>query len=98
MRVLHAILAGTVVGGIAGWWAMGHPGYETTEQALARLQASQKTRAPALYRWRDDQGVLHLTDTPPKGRKYETVALREDVNIVPMATPEAETGEAPPTR
>jgi len=94
MRLIHAILAGVVVGGFAGWWALGHPGYETTEQQLQRLEASQKAAGPALYRWRDDRGVLQLTDTPPKGRKFEKVTLREDVNIVPMAPPEPES--APP--
>ena len=28
---------------------------------------------PVLYRWRDDAGVLQVTEQPPKGRKYETV-------------------------
>jgi hypothetical protein len=85
MRLAHAVLAGLVAGGIAGWWALGHPGYETAEQKLRRLEAHEQARQPALYRWRDDKGVLHLTDTPPKGRKYEKVALREDLNIIPMA-------------
>lgn len=85
MRLVHALLGGVVVGGLAGWWAMGHPGYETTEQQLQRMEAMQQARDPGLYRWRDEKGVLHITDTPPKGRKYEKVALREDVNIVPMA-------------
>lgn len=93
MRLVHAIVAGVVVGGAVGWWAMGHPGYETTEQALSRLEAHQKTRGPVLYRWRDENGVLHLTDTPPKNRKYEKVASRDDINIIPMA-PEPE--PAPP--
>ena len=26
-----------------------------------------------LYRWRDEAGVLHVTDQPPAGRKYEKV-------------------------
>jgi len=47
-------------------------------------------QAPALYRWRDDQGVLQITDRPPSGRPYERVRLREDQNVVPMAPPEPE--------
>ena len=77
-----------VAGGL--WWSLGHPGYETTEQKLARLEAMEKVAQPALFRWRDGNGVLHLTDTAPKGRKFEKVELREDVNIVPMAPPEPE--------
>lgn len=36
-----------------------------------------------LYRWRDDQGREHITDKPPKGRPYETVTYRSDINVVP---------------
>jgi hypothetical protein len=28
---------------------------------------------PVLYRWRDANGVLQITEEPPKGRKYERV-------------------------
>ena len=93
MKPMHGVVAVVAVAA-ASWWLMGHPGYETTEQALARLEASQKAAQPALYRWRDDKGVLQITDTAPKGRNYEKVALREDVNIVPMA-PEPEPAPAP---
>lgn len=93
MRLGHVLLAGALAGGAVGWWSLGHPGYETSEQKLQRLEAAQKAREPSLYRWRDDQGVLHVTDTPPTGRKYEKVALREDVNIVPMAPEAAAEGQ-----
>lgn len=43
--------------------------------------------APAVYRWTDDRGVVQLTDTPPRGRPYETVRLRHDQNVVPTTNP-----------
>lgn len=43
--------------------------------------------APAVYRWKDDQGVVQLTDTPPTDRPYETVRLRHDQNVVPTTNP-----------
>ena len=43
--------------------------------------------APAVYRWRDEQGVLHVTDTPPKDREYEEVRVDPDTNVVPSTLP-----------
>ncbi|CAN4280237.1 DUF4124 domain-containing protein [Pseudoxanthomonas sp. LjRoot125] len=28
---------------------------------------------PSLHRWRDDAGVLQITEQPPKGRRYERI-------------------------
>ena len=72
------------------WWALGHPGYETGEQRAVRIEAEQQAveaAKPKLYRWRDANGVLQLTDTPPKGRKYKVVDLeaQENVNVIPMS-------------
>jgi hypothetical protein len=38
-----------------------------------------------LYRWRDDQGRIQVTDKPPKGRPYEEVRYRADANVMPGA-------------
>ncbi len=85
MRAIHAIIAGILFGGGIGWWVLGHPGYETEAQFQARVQKVEKAAEPVLYRWRNAEGVLHLTSEPPKGRKYERVKMREDVNVIPMA-------------
>lgn len=87
MRTIHALLAGLLLGALAWWW-MGHPGYVSREQRLERLEAEAKANEPRLYRWRDANGVLQVTSTPPpKGIKAERVELREDVNVVPMSPP-----------
>lgn len=36
-----------------------------------------------LYRWRDVQGRVQITDQPPKDRPYEEVRYRADANVVP---------------
>jgi hypothetical protein len=87
MRAIHAIAGGLLLGGGLGWWALGHPGYETDAQRQARMVAAREAATPKLYRWHDANGVLQLTSTPPKGRKYERVEMREDVNVVPMSPP-----------
>lgn len=85
MRAIHAIAGGLLLGGGIGWWTLGHPGYETDAQYQARVEAVRKAEEPKLYRWRDAKGVLQLTSEPPQGRKYETVKMREDVNVIPMS-------------
>jgi hypothetical protein len=87
-----ALAAGVAVGGAVAWWQLGHPGWQTmdqkvaaAEQADAAAKNARHAAEPALYRWRDANGVLQLTDKPPKGRKYEKVRIREDQNIIPMS-------------
>lgn len=92
IRFGWALAAGIAVGGAIGWWQLGHPGWQTMEQKVAATEQSEAdakrehhAAAPALYRWRDANGVLQITDRAPKGRKYEKFKLREDQNIIPMS-------------
>ena len=89
MKAAHWLIALLAVAAVC-WWALGHPGYETRQQRVARVEAEQQAieaAKPKLYRWHDRNGVLQLTDTPPKGRKYELVDLQaqENVNVIPMS-------------
>jgi hypothetical protein len=43
--------------------------------------------APVVYRWRDDAGVVQLTDKPPSGRRYEEVRIDSQQNVVPTTLP-----------
>ena len=90
MRAGVAVIAGLALGAALGWWKLDHPGFETADQAQARAvkaEATAEAAKPRLYRWRDGNGVLQLTDKPPKGRKYELVSMREDINVIPMSPP-----------
>ena len=60
----------------AAWWSM----RESPEQARAKQQRAEQAAAeiaedarPVLYRWRDADGVLHVTDQPPAGHEYERI-------------------------
>ncbi|MBE2291037.1 MAG: DUF4124 domain-containing protein [Xanthomonadaceae bacterium] len=78
MRAAWAILAGLAAGaGLA--WGMGRD-QAPHRSPDARLRAERAAAAQAedtlrpLFRWRDDAGVLQVTDQPPKGRPYERIA------------------------
>ncbi|BCT91831.1 hypothetical protein LYSHEL_08550 [Lysobacter helvus] len=69
--------------GLAGvaalaWYAARDPSADSgpaaeRRDAAIRANAEAASDAGVLYRWRDAHGVLQITDTPPKGRKYERV-------------------------
>ena len=73
------LLGLALVGGLA-WWAARGPDEEA--RAEARRQRAEHAAAqlaedarPVLYRWRDADGVLHVTDAPPRHGRYERVPL-----------------------
>lgn len=76
MRALWAIVAGVALGaGVAWWLAREAPEKQVEKQRRAeRAAAAQAEDArPSLYRWRDEAGVLQITDKPPEGRPFERV-------------------------
>lgn len=76
MRLAWAIVAGLLLGiGLAWWLSREDPGKsQAREQRAQRAAAAQARDArPALYRWRDDAGVLQITDKPPANRRYERI-------------------------
>lgn len=76
MRALWAIVAGITLGaGVAWWLAREAPEKQAEKQRRAeRAAAAQaKDARPSLYRWRDEAGVLQITDKPPKGRSFERI-------------------------
>lgn len=85
MRTWLAIVAGVALGGGIAWW-LAHESPEAEARKQAR--ASQAAAAQAddarhsLYRWRDEAGVLHITEQPPKGRRYERIGRETPAGIV----------------
>jgi hypothetical protein len=79
MRLAWAIVAGIAVGVGAAWW-MSRPSPQAERARQQRADHAAAAMAsdpgPSLYRWRDAQGVVHVTDQPPKGRKYQRVPIR----------------------
>lgn len=75
-------MAGLALGVGAAWWLA----RESPQQARAKEQRAERAAAanaadarPVLYRWRDGNGVLQVTDAPPRGkdagRAYERIDM-----------------------
>ena len=74
------LLLGLAAVAALAWWA-------SREQDASERERARETRArqaaaeiaedarPAVYRWRDAEGTLHVTDAPPKHGRYERIAI-----------------------
>jgi hypothetical protein len=78
VRPAWVVLGLAAIAGLA-WVAAREPGEVEREEAR-RARADQAAAeiaadaVPVLYRWRDANGVLQITEDPPKGRKYERIS------------------------
>ena len=76
MRLIWALVAGLLLGiGVAWWLARESPDNSVRKRQRAERAAAANAQdaRPVLYRWRDASGALQITETPPKGRKYERI-------------------------
>lgn len=84
MRPVLAVLLG-VIGGIAVAWWVSRDTPAQADRKQDRAEASAAATAEdaqfGLYRWRDDAGRLHVTDTPPKGRRFERISSQPESAI-----------------
>ena len=84
MRLAWALTAGLAAGiGLAWWLSRDTPEQVARKQARAERAAAANAEdaKPVLYRWTDADGVVQLTDKPPKGRKYRKIDLRPQDGI-----------------
>ena len=100
MRLAWAVVLGAFGAGAVAWWLARDPSPdgETAHGTGAAHATSRPGDAPAgqvLYRWRDEAGVVQVTDVPPKGRDYSIVdvdalARRNTIQPDPKIAAEAE--------
>ena len=80
--LLGVVATLAVQAGLAAWVWYYAP--ERLPQEWRRANPNSDDYMPALYRWKDDAGVVQLTDRPPPDRPYETVRVRPDTNVAPL--------------
>lgn len=90
--LLAALAAGAI-----GWWYFAPQTLPVALRHAAPVSPSADRASPPLYKWRDDQGRLNVTDVPPAdGRRYETVRYDPNTNVVPgYRAPGADPNERP---
>jgi hypothetical protein len=79
-RALIPLLVLALLAGVGAWWYLAPDTLPTFVKA--QMPASPKSN-PVLYKWRDANGGLHVTDTPPSDRPYETVHYDPNANVLP---------------
>lgn len=99
MRLAWAVVLGAVGAGAVAWWLAREPAPASPISANAPATAAASGRKSAtgqvLYRWRDEAGIVQVTDVPPKGRDYSTIdvdamARRNTIQPDPKIAAEAE--------
>jgi hypothetical protein len=79
-RVLIVLVVLLALAAAGAWWYLAPqslPGF-----VRRQLPASPKANPP-LYQWRDAQGHVHVTDTPPPDRPYQTLRFDPNANVLP---------------
>ncbi len=75
MKQLGLLVLAIALGVTAWWWfSQEMPKRAQERVAAAHAAAVEAERATSLYRWYDDRGTMHVTQDPPKGRKFERIS------------------------
>lgn len=80
-RVLIVLVVLLALAAVGAWWYLAPdslPGF-----VRHQLPASPKSNPP-LYQWRDAQGHVHVTDSPPADRPYKTLRFDPNANVLPQ--------------
>jgi len=79
-RALLATIVALLLAALAAWWYFA----PHTLPAFVQQKLLESPKAnPPLYEWRDAQGRLHVTDTPPPDRPYKTARFDPKANVLP---------------
>lgn len=76
MRVAWAVVGGLAIGIAAWWWLERKPFEEAREEREAAARAAAAD--DRLYRWRDGDGRLHVSDAPPPRGQGRGLVQRVD--------------------
>jgi hypothetical protein len=79
-RALFYVIVLLAIAAAAAWWYFAPHTLPAFVQK--NLPASPQANPP-LYEWRDPQGHVHVTDTPPADRPYKTLHFDPNANVLP---------------
>lgn len=83
MKPLLAVVLAALLAAFAWWWFT-EEGPRREAEARQRAEAArvENERANSLYKWRDAEGVLQITEEPPQGRPYERISRTPESGLV----------------
>jgi hypothetical protein len=77
VRLAWALLGGVAIGAGLWWWTTRDEREHARIERERKATAAAEAASPKLYRWRDAEGVLQITERPPAGRnagrKYQRI-------------------------
>lgn len=65
------------------WWYFAPHTLPVSVRHAVPVSPKAQDAAPVLYKWRDANGRLNVTDVPPGDRAYQTVRYDPNTNVVP---------------
>ncbi len=83
--LLGVLLTVVTLAAVAGYLWRYSP--ESLPAEWRRNNPHSRDYSPVVYRWKDRDGVVQLTDQPPIDRPYEPVRVDPKQNIVPTTLP-----------
>jgi hypothetical protein len=83
VKAAWAIAGGLALGIGLAWWLSRDPAADQARRQRAEQAAAEQAVEARrdLYRWRDADGVLHVSDAPPPGVRAERVARQPQPGI-----------------
>lgn len=67
------------------WLNQETPKLAGQEVSPEKATPGSKPEDKKLYQWRNEEGTLQISDTPPKDRVYQTIELTNSINNSPTA-------------
>lgn len=94
-RAALALLAAIAALAAMAWWYFAPDTLPVALRHAAPPSPNLTAAPPELYKWRDANGQLHVTDVAPKDRPYETLRYNPDTNVVPAYRKPGEKADTP---
>lgn len=72
---------------LCAWWWLQPEAMPGVVRDNLPIKSQPIAPNPLLYKWKDDQDRWNITDRPPEGRKYQTIQVDPNTNLLPAGVP-----------